>query len=194
MKTDYSIAKQVHSGRRRQRGFTLLETLIALAVTAVLLGIALPNLTEYSSSRAVRAKATALSGALRLARAESIRRGSRVTVCPSVDTNALPPSCAGGNEWNTGWLVFEDVGNNAAFDPPADSLIRVQNAFSDPGTVTSTGGGAVTFFPNGVSIGGQRNFLLSTSQTGSTNAEHFARRICQTVSGSTRVKKYAEAC
>lgn len=194
MKTYYSTTKPMQRKSAYERGFTLLETLIALAVTAVLLGIALPNLTEYSSSRAVRSKATALSGALRLARAEAIRRGNRVTVCPSVNPDSPAPTCAGGNEWNTGWLVFEDVGADGNFNPPNDQLVRVQNQFTDPGTITSAGGGAVTFFPNGVSIGGQRNFLLSTSQTTSANAEHFARRICQTVSGSTRVKKHAESC
>jgi len=90
VKTEYSIIKRMPGKRLKQRGFTLLETLIALAVTAVLLGIALPNLTEYSSSRAVRSKATSLSGSLRLARAESIRRGNRVTVCQSSEPILRP--------------------------------------------------------------------------------------------------------
>ncbi len=194
MNTDSSTTQSLRSKRIQQLGFTLLETLIALAVTAVLLGIALPNLTEYSSSRAVRSKATALSGSLRLARAESIKSGNRVTVCPSTTTDTAAPSCAGGNNWNTGWLVFHDVGADGNFNPPQDLLVRVQNAFTDPGTITSSGGGAVTFFPNGVSIGGQRDFTIATSQPSSANADHYSRRVCNTVSGSTRVKKYVEAC
>jgi type IV fimbrial biogenesis protein FimT len=87
----------------RQRGFTLIELLVALIVFAVILAIAVPNLTAFVTSSRLRASQSELVGALTLARSEATRRGVNVVV-ESLATGTP----AAGNEFNAGWRVYAD--------------------------------------------------------------------------------------
>lgn len=192
--TKYRATKHWHAPGA-QRGFTLVEALIAFAVTAVLIAIGLPNLTTYTATRAVQSKVSALSGAMRLARTEAVKRGVRVTVCPSLTANTAAPTCAATTQWETGWIIFSDQGLPNVVDAGVDQVIRVQDAFSDAGPITSTGGpAAINFFPSGIAIGGQREFTVQPVDTASATSAEISRRYCQSSVGSGRVIKYLEAC
>ncbi len=86
-----------------QRGFTLIELLVTLIVSAVVLAIAVPNLTAYVTSSRLRASQSELVGALTLARSEATKRGVNVVV-ESLATGTP----AAGSEFNAGWLVYVD--------------------------------------------------------------------------------------
>lgn len=62
-----------------RRGFTLVELLIALTVTAAIMAIALPKLGPMRDSSGVRTSKQALSAYLTTARQAAIRRGSSAT-------------------------------------------------------------------------------------------------------------------
>ncbi|WEF35509.1 GspH/FimT family pseudopilin [Pseudoduganella chitinolytica] len=79
--------------------FTLVETLIALAVAGVLLGAAVPDLRAFAARQQIRAAATDLLAALHLARAQALGRGDIVVVAPAD---------GGGVAWQHGWIVFAD--------------------------------------------------------------------------------------
>lgn len=59
--------------RRRCRGTTFVETLAALGIGALLLGMALPALQQFRQTQQLRARADSLAADLRLARAEAVR-------------------------------------------------------------------------------------------------------------------------
>lgn len=59
--------------RRRCSGATFVETLTALAIGALLLGLALPSLQQFRQTQQLRARADSLAADLRLARAEAVR-------------------------------------------------------------------------------------------------------------------------
>lgn len=102
--------------RARLRGFTLIELVVTLAVAAILLTLAAPSMADLLRANRLASANNGLVTALNVARAEALRRGASVTVCPSANQR----SCVGSTDWATGWVVFEDTattGNPAS--PPA---------------------------------------------------------------------------
>jgi len=113
---------------KNQSGFTLIELLIALAVAAVLLGIGIPSFSGAIKNSQVAADYAELRQALFLARSESVKSTSRVTVCPKIALDA--ENCgANADDWQYGWLVFVDntrePGETVATIDPDDEIISI---------------------------------------------------------------------
>lgn len=66
-------------GQRVQRGFTLIEAMVVVAVVAVVASIAAPSLATMVTNNRVRTAADGLLSGLQLARAEAIRRNTLVS-------------------------------------------------------------------------------------------------------------------
>jgi len=102
------------AGRRRWRGHTLLELLAVLSISALLLSLGLPALTELLARQRLRATASDLFSAIELTRVQAMARGRRVLLMPAGD----------GADWRKGWLVFVDRNNNLAYDGGEELLLR----------------------------------------------------------------------
>ena len=61
-----------------QRGFTLIELIIAIAITALLVTLAVPSFNIMLANAQIRTATQALYDGLQLARVEAIRRNERV--------------------------------------------------------------------------------------------------------------------
>lgn len=88
---------------RRQRGLTLVELVVSLAIAAILTTLALPSVTTLLVGNRIRTGGTDLMTALLLARSEAIKRNAQVAVQP-----------ANGN-WSQGWAVAA-VASGEQFD------------------------------------------------------------------------------
>lgn len=88
--------------RRSGGGFTLLETLVALMISAVLLTQAAPAWNTLIQAMRVRTVVSALERSLRLIRQEAILRQMPARLCPSRDLVFC------GGDWADGWLAFVD--------------------------------------------------------------------------------------
>lgn len=103
---------------RLQRGRSLLEVLVALAIAAILLCGVLPAGRTLLQRQQLRTAVTDLHAALDLARSLAIARGSVVVVAPR----------AGG--WEQGWTMFADRDGDGKPGPDDETIIE-QGALAD---------------------------------------------------------------
>jgi type IV fimbrial biogenesis protein FimT len=85
----------------RQRGFSLIELMVTIALLALLLGLAAPAFGTWSRNAQVRSVSDALQNGLRFAQAEAIRRNRQVAFFRTESKDCTPAanSSAAGNFW-----------------------------------------------------------------------------------------------
>jgi type IV fimbrial biogenesis protein FimT len=110
----------------RAHGFTLIELMTVVAITAILSAMAAPAFKSLVAGQRARAASTDLYAALVLARSEAIKRDTQVTLQPAADT------------WQAGWRIP----NPSDTGQPVAKLGPVLGA-------TVTGPDAVVYLPNG---------------------------------------------
>jgi type IV fimbrial biogenesis protein FimT len=121
----------------RNRGFTLLELLVTVAVAAVLLGIGVPSFIDTVRNNQMAASANDLLAAMHLARTEAVKRRTPVTVCSSANPLAAPVCAAGSFN---GWVVFADTDGDVIVDSaavPAEVVLRAHGPLPDTITTLS---------------------------------------------------------
>jgi type IV fimbrial biogenesis protein FimT len=94
-------------------GVTLTELLTSIAVTAVLLALALPMAKNWLATYELENHAALLAETLRVAQSEAVKRGSRVNVCKSLDRRTCAPAVA---SWSAGWLMYADFDRDGVVD------------------------------------------------------------------------------
>jgi len=172
------------SRRRAPRGFTLLECLMALAVAALLLGIAAPDFSRTLSERALAVQASQFMSALRFARSEAVKRGQPVVVCAS-DPAAPGVSCQpqGRADWRAGWIVFADPSGTDR--PETSRLLRVQQPFARTGGIEGTRS-AMTFTAGGFSKDAASHFRFEPPGDAKPGGAR-AVLVCVSKQGKARV-------
>lgn len=141
----------------KQRGLTLIELIVTMAVLAIIAAIAIPNFSSMMANHRALTLGEDMATALNFARTEAVKRGERVSLCGSTDGTACDGSFADN------WLVVVD--DAATDDAAAVTIDTVLRQWQGPGTnetvAATQGGNAVTF------IRFTRKGMLGRSATGS---------------------------
>lgn len=92
-------------------GFTLLELIITLAISAILIGLAVPSMKSFMGDSEMSATSNDFVYSLQTARSEAIKRAGPVALCPSAQPLADDPGCD-ATSYANGWIVFFDADGN----------------------------------------------------------------------------------
>ena len=175
----------------RQRGFTLIELMIVVAVATVLLGFGIPSMSTLMNSNKLTAASNALLSSMRLARSEAFKRNGRVVLCKSRD--GVVCTMSGG--WEQGWLVFHDADGNGEHGQ-AEVVIERGNPL--PSTLRLTGNSSIakymSFVATGatrIATGGFQAGTVTVCNLSATGGE--ARQIVLNAFGRPRVERVAVA-
>jgi type IV fimbrial biogenesis protein FimT len=106
----------------RSRGFTLYELMLVLAIAAVMVGLAIPNMRQFVWNNRMTSTANDLLTAVYRARSESVKRHTQTILCFSADSEALEPACDG--DGSQGWVVFADTDGSGTADKDEEVLLR----------------------------------------------------------------------
>jgi type IV fimbrial biogenesis protein FimT len=109
----------------RRRGFSLFESMLAVAIAGVLAGLAVPAFTTLALDSRRTAALNDFVIAIQLARSESVKRGEEVVLCKTGGRQ----SCTTAGDWQTGWIVFVNLDEDS---PPVrdapEPLVQVHAA------------------------------------------------------------------
>lgn len=100
-----------------ERGATLIEMMVAVAIVVVLLGLAAPNFAAWIQSSQIRTAAESVQNGLQLAKAEAVRRNSSVGFyLTSTMDNACALSATGTN-----WVVSQRTPTGLCASAPSET-------------------------------------------------------------------------
>ncbi|MFT5708457.1 MAG: prepilin-type N-terminal cleavage/methylation domain-containing protein [Oceanospirillaceae bacterium] len=93
---------------KSQRGFSLLELMVAVSITGILLVVGVPSFQSTLLRARGATLADTLITAIYYARSEAISRNSRVSLCASIDGNSCQLAAA-VTSWNSGWIAIDST-------------------------------------------------------------------------------------
>lgn len=117
-------------------GFTLIELMVTLSIGAILVTAAAPTLFTMIQRDRLVTQANDFISTLSLARAEAVSRGQRIVVCKS--PGPAHNTCTTSGNWEQGWIVFADDGDNLytpANDDALGGILRVHEALNGGSTL-----------------------------------------------------------
>lgn len=134
---------------RKQTGFTILELMIVVAIVGILGSLALGGLREWNRSARRTAALSDFLATMHIARSESVKRNTRIGVCPSEDSSDPDAKCAGSKDWAIGWIVFVDADGDMERSGD-EEILSANDKLPDEWSLYSNNGDvALDFRPNG---------------------------------------------
>ncbi|TDQ50350.1 GspH/FimT family pseudopilin [Permianibacter aggregans] len=113
---------------KAQKGFTLVELMIVIAIAGITLGLGYPSMKNLIIKSRVNGYAHTLLSTVHSARQTAIMRNEYITVCASANGS----SC--DTDWSKGHLIFIDQNGNRELDIE-DTRLNYINGINDADNV-----------------------------------------------------------
>jgi type IV fimbrial biogenesis protein FimT len=175
---------------KKSSGFTLIELMVVIAITSILILLAVPSFRSLIQSTAISSNVNNFLADMRFARSESVRLGGGVIMCRSNAPEAPSPACnngsgPGGNGWVSGWIIFHDVdGNGNRNAASTDPVLRVQARITSIDTISINAVTRFTFTATGrLTLGSITSMLFG----GAAFPSSAQRVVCINVGGRARI-------
>lgn len=167
----------------KAHGFTLMESMVVIAIVAILAGLAAPSFSPTIERWRVRQAVESLTSTLHFARSEAIKRGGQVAIHKLPNTSSCT-SPSGNRDWDCGWIVCHDTDSSGTCTTKDPVLQRVETPANVQ--VSRTGGGAsIKLNRWGLVDGTWLGFSLVPLAKSTTHPG--ARGICMSSGGRIRV-------
>lgn len=151
----------------RQKGLTILELIVVLAIAGTLATIAMPKITEQYSKANTKKMASLLYIDLNFARGQAISMNQNIAFIPM------------GGEWYRGWEIY-----NVSINPPV--LLRAQGRYKNFSKVGEVIGDSpdVIFKRNGQVEKATKFLIADTKCTGNNGRYIEIKKLGQVVRGT----------
>lgn len=169
----------------KERGFTLVELMTMLGVSAILLTAAAPALQQFTINSRQTGAVNDFISSLHIARNTAIATNARVTMCAS----------SGGQNceavaWNQGWIVFLDPNSNRLVDV-GEAIVGTSSGIDGLAIQSGQFPSFVMYRPTGRAMtgavtGNAGQFTICDKR----GAEH-ARAVIMDLSGRPRTSEYS---
>jgi type IV fimbrial biogenesis protein FimT len=123
--------------KRTQSGFTLYELLITVTIVGIVLAYGIPNMLQFNQNGRMTSTANDLHAAFHLARSESSRAKTNITVCASANALAAGANC--GGTWDQGFIVFVDEDGDINRSGATETVLRGHGPIADGVTLAVAG-------------------------------------------------------
>jgi type IV fimbrial biogenesis protein FimT len=176
--------------QHQETGATLIELACVMAIVAVVATFAASSMSAAINASRASNSVSSLFASLTRARSFAAAGGVDVVLCPS--TNGA--SCAAGDHWENGWIVFAAThsGSDRTTDEPV--LLQQEALPAKVRLVTSAGRTRVRFQPSGGNAGSNVTFTLCDGR-GARAASAYAMANNGTLHATTADPAYvAQAC
>lgn len=164
---------------RCQRGFTLLELIAGLSITAILTATGVPAFNELIQRNRLTTEINTFVTHLHYTRSEAIKSGVRGVMCRSADGE----TCSRTQGWEEGWIIFADKNANREYDGD-DELLYVQQARDNGINITSGRRRKIVYQNTGMSPGSNGTYVFC-----SPDYPEYAKAVIISNTGRPRLSK-----
>jgi type IV fimbrial biogenesis protein FimT len=169
---------------KREGGFTLIELMIAVGLSALLLSMAVPALDHFTDNAKQTTAINDFVASMHVARSTAITTNFRVTVCAS----AGGANCEAVS-WDQGWIVFGDRDSDQVVD--GDEVIAAAADGIDGLSIQSGEFGQFLMYrPNGRVMNASVNGNSGQFTVCDDRGTDYVKVVIVDLSGRPRLSKY----